>query len=65
LVFFAAARFTTLLAGRAERFAAALRSDVRRPAVRAVRVALIAFALAGPLCLHRPASSVCYVNKLV
>jgi hypothetical protein len=58
-VLFAAARFTTRFAGRAVRFAAALRSVPRRPAVR---VALIAFALAGPLCHHRPASSVCCVT---
>src|SRR5208282_5714262 len=61
-VLFAAARFTTLFAGRAERFAAARRIDPRRPAVLAVRVALIAFALAGPLCHHRPASSACCVT---
>jgi hypothetical protein len=61
-VLFAAARLTTLFAGRAERFAAALRNDVRRrAAVLAVLVALIAFALAGLLCHHCPGSSVCFV----
>jgi hypothetical protein len=61
-VLFAAARFVAPFADRADRFAAARRNDVRRPAVRVVRVALIAFALAGPLCHHRPASSVCCVT---
>src|SRR4029077_15910472 len=39
LVLSAAARFVVPLAGRADRFAAARRNDVRRPAVRVVRVA--------------------------
>src|SRR5208282_5030480 len=34
----------------------------RRPALRVVRDALIAFALTGPLCHHRPASSACCVT---
>jgi hypothetical protein len=59
-VLFAVARFVAF-AGRAVRFAAARRNDVRRPALRVVRVALIAFALAGLLCHHRPASNACFV----
>ncbi|HXC86191.1 MAG TPA: hypothetical protein VNU23_00315, partial [Candidatus Cybelea sp.] len=62
LVLFAAARLVAPFAGRADRFAAARRKEVRRPAVRVVRVALIVFALTGPLCHHRPASSVCCVT---